>query len=62
MTEVCVCKIIVGESCESVFLLENAVVKNVYVGVCRACSLDARVPYVCYRDTRLACKGVPTHV
>jgi hypothetical protein len=40
---VCVCKIIVGESCESVFLLKIAVVKT-YVGFCLACSLDARVP------------------
>ena len=44
------------------FLLEDAVVKNVYVGVCLACSLDARVPYACDRDTRLACKGASTHV
>ena len=35
---VCVCKIIVGEVSQGAFLLEDAVVKNVYVGVCLACS------------------------
>jgi hypothetical protein len=57
---VCVCKIIMREFCESVFLLEIAVVKNVYVGVCLACSMDARVPYLCYRDMRLADTARPT--
>ena len=58
----CVCKIIVGESSQGVFLLEDALVNNVHVGFCLACSVDARVPHVCYRNTRLACTGVPTQV